>query len=147
MTNKSRVRRADVAVGDTVGVKGTVTGTSVVATAVMDGLMPHMGKGGFMGKMGMGKKHAPLGQDGNVTAINGNTITMQEESDEGGASYTVDAGSATVTKDGAASNLAAIKVGDKIFVKGTVTGGNVTATAIADGHGHGGWNHKGPKTK
>src|SRR5438105_601420 len=41
--------------------------------------------------------HAPLGNDGNVTAISGTTITMQEEADEGGASYTVDASKAAVT--------------------------------------------------
>ena len=79
--------------------------------------------------------HAPIGTDGNVTAITGTTITMQEESDEGGASYTVNAGSATVTKDGAASTLSSITVGDKIFITGTVSGTMVTATSISSGHG------------
>ncbi len=85
--------------------------------------------------------HAPLGGDGNITAINGNTIIMQEESDEGGASYTIDAGSATVTSNGAASAISALKVGDKIFVQGTTNGTTVTAASISVGHpggrGHG----------
>src|SRR5258708_2377718 len=40
--------------------------------------------------------HAPLGGDGVVASINGSTIVMGEESDEGGASYTIDASKATV---------------------------------------------------
>jgi len=82
--------------------------------------------------------HAPLGGDGTVASISGTTLTMTEESDEGGATYTVDASSATITKNGTAASLATIAVGDKIFVKGTVTGTNVVATSINDGHGGGG---------
>src|SRR4051812_24647639 len=58
--------------------------------------------------------HAPQGGDGNVTAISGTTITMAEEADEGGASYTVDASSATFTNNGATGSISDIKVGDKI---------------------------------
>src|SRR5581483_12201451 len=72
--------------------------------------------------------HAPLGGDGVVSSISGTTIVMGEESDEGGASYTVDASKATVTNNGAAATLADIKVGDKIFVQGTVSGTSVSAT-------------------
>jgi len=79
--------------------------------------------------------HAPLGGDGNITAISGTTITMQEEADEGGASYTVDASQATVTNNGATADLSALKVGDKIFVQGTTSGTNVTATSISLGFG------------
>jgi hypothetical protein len=86
--------------------------------------------------------HAPLGGDGNVTAINGTTITMQEEANEGGASYTVDASKATVTNNGAAAALSDIKVGDKIFVQGTTNGTNVTATSLSLGHPGG----RGPKS-
>ena len=83
--------------------------------------------------------HAPLGGDGVVTSISGTTIVVGEESNEGGASYTVDASGATVTNNGAAATLADIKVGDKIFVKGTVNGTNVSATSVSLGHpgGHG----------
>ena len=80
--------------------------------------------------------HAPLGGDGNITAINGTTITMQEEADEGGAIYTIDASQATFTNKGAAATIATLKVGDKIFVKGTTSGTNVTATSISLGFGN-----------
>ena len=75
------------------------------------------------------KGHAPLGGDGNITAINGTSITMQEETDEGGASYTVDA-----SKVG---DITKLKVGDKVFVKGTTDGTNVAATSISLGHPNG----------
>lgn len=88
--------------------------------------------------------HAPLGGDGNITAINGTTVTMQEEADEGGAFYTVDAANATVTSNGAASSLSILKVGDKIFVQGATSGTQVAATSISLGHA-GGFGHFGHK--
>jgi len=81
--------------------------------------------------------HMPLGQDGNVTAISGTTITMQEEADEGAAIYTVDASAATFQKDGASAAIGDIKVGDKIFVQGTVSGTSVSATSVSLGHPQG----------
>ena len=51
--------------------------------------------------------------------------------------YTVDASSATVTKNGAASTVSAIAVGDTVMVQGTVSGTNVTAKTIRDGVGQG----------
>lgn len=81
--------------------------------------------------------HAPLGGDGNVLAINDSIITMSEEADEGGAAYTVDASGATITNNGAVAQLSDIKIGDKIFVKGTVNGTNVIATEISTGFGGG----------
>ncbi len=79
-------------------------------------------------------RHAPLGGDGVVSSITGTTIVFGEESDEGGASYTVDASHATVTNNGAPAGLSDIKVGEKIFVQGAVNGTNVTATSISLGH-------------
>lgn len=78
--------------------------------------------------------HRPLGGDGIVSSINGSTIMMGEESDENGASYTIDASSATITNKGAAAQISDIKAGDKIFVEGTVTGNTVKATSISLGH-------------
>lgn len=78
--------------------------------------------------------HAPLGGDGIVSSINGNTVVMAEESDEGGTSYTIDASGASVTKDGVAAKLSDIQVGAKIFVQGTTTGTSVMATTISLGH-------------
>ncbi len=81
--------------------------------------------------------HAPLGGDGVVSSVNGSTIVVSEESDEGGASYTIDASKASlVGKDGATITLADIKVGSKLFVEGSVNGTNVSATSISLGHPH-----------
>ena len=83
--------------------------------------------------------HAPLGGDGVVLSVTGSTIVVSEESDEGGASYTVDASKATVTNNGASASLSDIKVGAKIFVEGSVSGTSVVATSVSLGHhGHGG---------
>jgi riboflavin synthase alpha subunit len=75
---------------------------------------------------------------GKVTAISGSTITIssQKPGNTTSTTYTVDASSATVTKDrDAASTLSAIAVGDTISVDGTVSGNTITATAIHDGFG------------
>jgi hypothetical protein len=82
-------------------------------------------------------KHAPMGGDGNITAVNGTTITMTEESDEGGASYTIDASKATFDINGTTGSISSLKVGDKIFVQGTTNGTSVAATSVSVGHhGH-----------
>ena len=73
-----------------------------------------------------------------ISNITGSTITIGEEVDEGGASYTVNVGSATITKAGVAATIADLKVGDKVFVQGAVTGNTVQATSISDGP-HGGF--------
>ncbi len=78
--------------------------------------------------------HAPLGGDGVVSSITGTTIVVGEESDEGGASYTVDASKATFSNNGVAGSISDIKVGEKIFVQGTTNGTNVSATSISVGH-------------
>jgi len=78
--------------------------------------------------------HAPLGGDGMVASISGTTIVIGEEANEGGAAYTVDASKATVTKNSSAAQLSDIKVGDKIFVQGAVSGTNVAATSVLVGH-------------
>ena len=85
--------------------------------------------------------HSPLGGDGTVSSISGTTIVISEESNEGGASYTVDASKATVTNNGAAATLTDVKVGAKVFVQGAVNGTSVSATSISLG-GHHGIGHK-----
>jgi hypothetical protein len=84
--------------------------------------------------------HAPLGGDGVVSSISGTSIVIGEESGEGGAPYTVDASKAIVTNNGRAATLADIKVGDKIFVQGAVSGTSVSATSVSLGHP--GWGGK-----
>lgn len=83
------------------------------------------------------KGHVPLGSDGNITAIDGTTITMQEEADEGSISYTVDISNATITNNGINVAISSLKIGDKIFVQGTTNGANIVATSISLGHPNG----------
>jgi riboflavin synthase alpha subunit len=117
-----------IAVGDKVFVDGTVNGSNVAATNVFKG-----GSGGHRGMRGHGGPH----MDGNITAINGATITVKEEADEGGTVYTVDASKAAFLKNGAASQLSALAIGDKVFLEGTASANNVAATRIMSGNpGH-----------
>ena len=113
-----------IAIGDTVMIEGTVSGTSVTAKTIRDGVMQGMQPGVF----------------GTVSAISGNTITITSKGfgkNTATTTYTIDATNATVTKDGATSSVSAISVGDMIMVQGTVSGTSVTATKINDGMGKG----------
>lgn len=72
--------------------------------------------------------HKP-GVGGTVTAVNGSTITVTGMD---GKTYTINAGSATVTKD-MTVNVSDIAVGDMLMADGTVDGTTVTATQIHAG--------------
>ena len=112
-----------VAVGDTVSVQGTVSGTNVTATTIRDGMM------------GRGMCQTP-GVSGTVASASGNTLTVTSKKDpkgSAGTTYTVDATNATVTKNGANSSVSNVAIGDTIMVQGTISGTNVTATTIRDG--------------
>ena len=117
----------------TTNVPATITTTSTSATGAVD--TPESAND--PADIDTGSKthgHAPLGGDGVVSSVNGTTIVMGEESDEGGASYTIDASKATVMNNGVSGTLADIKVGEKIFVQGTTSGTNVIATSVSVGH-------------
>lgn len=85
---------------------------------------------GGPGGGGMGQ---PPGVFGQVAAINGATITITDSRNS--TTYTIDASNASVTKNGSASSLSNIAVGDTIIVQGMVSGNSVTATSIMDGFG------------
>lgn len=73
---------------------------------------------------------------GSVSAISGTTITLtgrQTPGNNASTTFSIDASSATVFKNNATSTVSGIAVGDMIFVQGTVSGTNVTATVIRDG--------------
>jgi hypothetical protein len=112
-----------IAVGDTVMVQGTVSGTSVAATSIRDGMEERMGM--------------MPGVFGTVASVSGTTLTVTSKAGPNGtpaaATYTVDASSATVTKNNAASSVSAIAVGDTVIVQGAVSGTSVTAKTIRDG--------------
>ena len=125
---------ATIAVGDTVMVEGTVTGTNVVAKTIRDGV-PAVGirgekngnENGNIGSIIEGNGQPIVG--GAVSLVSGNTITITNKSN---VSYTIDATSAKVEKDGVASTVSAIAVGDNVIAQGTVSGNSVTATSVID---------------
>jgi hypothetical protein len=124
-----------ITVGDTVMVLGPVTGTTIAAVRVMDGL-PQMGARKDGTGDTNGTKPAPIltgnGQPvvaGSVTAVSGNTVTITNKSN---VTYTVDATNAKIDKAGALSTVANITVGDMIVAQGTVNGNAITASSIMD---------------
>ena len=101
--------------------------TASAATTTTSATGQH--RGGMMG----GQRPGVIGT---VSAISGNTITVNGKQGFNSTTttlYTVDATNAAVTKNNAASMVSSIAVGDTISVQGTVSGTNVTATSIRDG--------------
>jgi hypothetical protein len=108
-----------IAVGDSVAVRGTVSGTNVTATSIMDGIMP-FGHGG----MGRGP-----GVGGTVTGVSGNTITITGKD---GKIYTIDASNASLDKL-STINVSDVQVGDQVGAEGTLSGTTLTAKHVLDG--------------
>jgi hypothetical protein len=156
--SETTIAITDIAVGDSVMVKGTVTGTNIAATSVT--VMPAIIGNKGSGAPGMGKNMIM----GKVTAISNTTLTVQSELNFGrrpqnainsnvnvgsgvnsATTYTVDASSATIKKfvaptagstvKGTETTIAVtdIAVGDTVRVQGTVDVTNVKATTIVDG--------------
>lgn len=121
MKNNATATVADIAIGDTIAVQGTVSGTNISATTIRDGFtQDSMGRG----------------VAGTVASINGTALTVTGRVGiKGGTAttYTVDASKATVTKNGIASSISNIVVGDTVVIQGNVSGTNVSATNIRDG--------------
>jgi hypothetical protein len=120
-----------IVTGDTVMVQGTVSGTSITATRINDGLPPQaggmpLGKGSALASL-QGNGEPVIG--GSVSAISGDTLTVTNKSN---VTYSVDATNATVVKGNATSSLASIATGDSVVVQGTVNGTSVTASTIID---------------
>jgi hypothetical protein len=132
---------ASVAAGDTVMVQGTVSGTTVTATTVRDGVGSATGKASMPGEKGFtrgasstlpvlpikGNGEPVVG--GNIIAINGTTLTVTNTSN---VTYTVDASSATIVKGNVTSSIANVATGDSVVVQGTVNGTSITASSVID---------------
>jgi hypothetical protein len=127
--DKTKSTLSDINVGDTLNVSGTATGVFTIdATKVRD-------------VSGTPAIH------GQVTAINGSTITIKTDKKNGSVVYTINTSSSTaffavsksisstgyVTRTKTDSALANVKVGDKVSVHGTVASANIiTATKVTD---------------
>ena len=131
VVDKNRVAStvSAIAVGDNVMVQGSITGTTVVATSIHDGVMmkmPNTPKTGSQTPQGNGQPVV----GGTVSAVNGNTITITNNSN---ASYVIDVTNAKITKGGTVATAANIAVGDNVLAQGTINGTNVTAVTLIDG--------------
>jgi hypothetical protein len=137
----SIVSISSIAVGDTVMVQGMVSGTNVAATVIRDGVVPMTGRAGMPGGgFGHGASSTPSGTmpiqgngepviGGNVTAISGTSLTVTNASN---VTYTIDAASTTIVKNGTSTAITNIAVGDNVIVQGAVNGNAVIASSIID---------------
>ena len=116
-------------VGETVMVRGTVTGTTVVATDIDAGMKF---KGG-PGRDGMGSSTPAItgnGQPvvaGSISAVSGSTLIVSTKS---GISYTVDASSAKIVSGKDTVTVSALTTGEQVVVQGAVNGTNITASSV-----------------
>lgn len=131
---------ASIAVDDALAVEGTVNGTSVVATAIRDGMMARGGTDKQGGARDLGERRyssTPPVAEGNgqpiiggtVTAISGTTISITNKSN---VSYTIDASAAKLRRGDVVVAVTSISVGDSVIVQGTVSGNSVSASTIFD---------------
>lgn len=136
------IKISDLAVGNTVMVTGTVTGTTVKATAITVGAFPAQrdGEGNGIGR----EAKLGLGLSGTVATISGTTVTVTTDrrGNQEDGTFTVDASTAVIKKLIAATvagastgseitiTVASLASGDSVIVKGAVTGTTVKATEI-----------------
>jgi hypothetical protein len=121
-----------IAVGDMVMAQGTVSGTSVTATMIRDGMAKGMMDNGTPGMKTKGPTIPSTGEPvvgGNVSAINGSTLTVTNKA---GATYAIDTSSAFIEKGNATSSISAVAVGDDVLVQGSVNGTSVSASSVID---------------
>ena len=126
---------SNIAIGDKVMIQGTVTGTSVVATSIFDGIGGQGMRGPQGGRVRTASSTAPFignGQPvvaGSVSTISGTTLTVTTAA---GTTYTVDASSAKIIQGASTIALSNIVVGNNVIIQGTINGTSVTATTVID---------------
>lgn len=119
---------ADLKVNDEVGVRGTVDGTNVTATHVRSGALG-FGRDDDERGMGRGERGGMRGGNGvmgEVTKVDGNTITVTAPN---GTAYTVNAEHAKVERF-VEGSLGDIHEGSRIGVHGDRNGTTMTADRI-----------------
>lgn len=119
-----KIAISDIKIGDTVFVQGTVSGTSVVAKNVFD-VQIYVEKAEEAYKPDI---------SGKVTAMNGSMLTVVTDNN---TSFTVDVTNAklrTVRNQEVSSKytVSNIKVGDTVWVKGSLNGTTFVATSLVD---------------
>lgn len=131
--NKVTITVSAIAVGDTLVVSGTTTGSSVVATGIRDGVVSSVKKTGT--KPINAKAEMPFGKNatfGTVASVSGSTFTLTKKSGTGTTTVMVTTDTTTVfKKNGQTDTLADVAAGQTVVVMGAKdTSGNVTATSV-----------------
>jgi len=118
------INLADVQVGDNLFVRGAVSGNSVAATSIVDGLRP----------VNSYKNVLPKGNTafGTVSAINGAGFSLQVKNKKAAKTLTVNTdGNTIIKKDGQTAGLVDLAVGQHVMVSGAKD--NATNTIAATG--------------
>ncbi len=135
---------SSIAVGDKIFALGTVTGTNIVATTIVDGAFMMRARedigSGMMGSSTLTQPFVGNGQPvvaGTIGSISGNTLTITTTSN---VTYTVDATNAKIVQGQNTIQLSALSVGETVVVQGVVNGNLVTANTVIDQTPSGGVN-------
>lgn len=139
---KSTITANEIAVGDNLMVRGTVSSNNIAAKKIIDGAITGRRKANPQNENRLGFKPAAAGK---VAAINGNVITLRGRNfaTKSNTTYTVNAANATITKlnppathgaklTSTPISVSQISVGDMLIVQGTVSGTTIQATTIRD---------------
>ena len=129
LRGNTAITLSDIAIGDTVIVQGTVTGTAIAATTIRDGKVGNGNKSDNNQALLQIQGNGQPVIGGTISAINGSTLTVTNSSN---VTYTVNAATAKIVQGKNTILLSAVKVGDSVIVQGTVNGTAVTASTIVD---------------
>ena len=117
------IQVSGIAVGDTLAVRGTVSGTNVAAASIMDG------QGAAGSKNWSATANMSLGT---ITAISGSNFTMDSHSKTGTSTVNVATTASTVFKNNqTVSALSNLAVGQRVVVAGTKDSSNNIASATS----------------
>jgi len=125
-----------IAVGDNVAVQGTLTGTTIVATTIRDGMMgPGVGFGKGPGGNRTGTSTPAFTGNGEpivagtISAINGSTISITNKSN---VTYSVDTTNAKILQGNKTVDISTLKTSDAVVVQGTINGTSIVASSVID---------------
>lgn len=126
--DKKTITLADLKVGDQIAVTGTLSGTAISATSIIDGF------GGRMGHDNEDKQGHMPGLFGTVATTNGGvfTVTMVNRfnSTTPNRTFTVNTSATTTyTKDGQAATLTDLATGERVMIQGMVDTSSLTVAA------------------
>ena len=120
---------SDIVVGDNVVIQGTVTGTSVKATTIRDGMIRNPGANAGSNPQVQGNGQPVVA--GTVVSVSGSVINV---TNSGNVTYAVDTTNSKFESRGqqGTSTISNVSVGDRVIAQGAVNGTSVTASLVID---------------